>query len=95
MYGLVYHGNKNVRLENVPEPEPDRNEVKIKIDFCGICATDIEEYEFGPKFISFDTPHPLTQSKVPIINGHDITRTIVSVGAVSVTHLTLPTTPNG
>ena len=81
MYGLVYHGNKNVRLENVPEPEPDRNEVKIKIDFCGICATDIEEYEFGPKFISFDTPHPLTQSKVPLIIGHEITGTIVSLGA--------------
>jgi len=80
LYGLVYYGNKNLRLENVPEPEPNENEVKIKIDLCGICATDIEEYEYGPKFISFDTPHPLTQTKVPLIIGHEITGTIVSLG---------------
>lgn len=80
MRALVYYGNKDLRLESVPEPEPGPGEVKLRIDHCGICATDIEEYLYGPKFIAHDAPNPVTGKKLPVITGHEITGTIVKVG---------------
>ena len=77
MKALVYHGNKDLRLEAVPEPVPAPGEIKLRIDYCGICATDIEEYLYGPKFIFGDTPNPLTGKSVPLITGHEITGTVV------------------
>ena len=77
MKALVYHGNKDLRLEAVPEPVPAPGEIKLRIDYCGICATDIEEYLYGPKFIFGDAPNILTGKSVPLITGHEITGTVV------------------
>ena len=79
MKAMVYHGNKDLRLQDVEEPHPTQNEVKIRIDYCGICATDIEEYMFGPKFISVQ-PNPVSGQCIPIITGHELTGTVVGVG---------------
>ena len=46
MKAMVYRGNKNLNLEDVDEPVPEEDEVKLEVDYCGICATDIEEYLF-------------------------------------------------
>lgn len=80
MRAMVYHGNKDLRLERVPEPVPDFGEVKMQVDLCGICATDIEEYQYGPVFISHSAPHPLTGKMLPIITGHELTATVVEIG---------------
>lgn len=77
MKALVYHGNKDLRLETVPEPVPGPGEAKLRVDFCGICATDIEEYLYGPVFISGNAPNPLTGKKMPLVTGHEITATVV------------------
>lgn len=79
MKGLVYHGNKDLRMETLPEPSPSRDEVKLRVDFCGICATDIEEYLYGPNFISAE-PNPLTGRSVPLTTGHEIVGTVVELG---------------
>jgi len=34
-------GEGNVELRDVPEPKPDRNEVKIKFEAVGICGSDL------------------------------------------------------
>ena len=44
----VYHGIKDVRVEEVPEPRPVPGEVKVKIKYCGICGSDLHEYLHGP-----------------------------------------------
>ena len=80
MKAIVYHGNRDLRLEEVPEPEPPPGEVKLRVDYCGICATDIEEYEYGPKFIAHDAPHPLTGRSIPLVIGHELTGTVVATG---------------
>ncbi len=77
---LVYHGNKDLRLETVPEPAPSRGQAKIRVDYCGICATDIEEYLYGPVFISAETPNLLTGRSIPLVSGHEITGTVVEIG---------------
>ena len=66
MKALVYHGNRDLRLETVPEPHPKSNEVRLRIDYCGICATDIEEYLYGPLFISGDAPTLSPASGCPL-----------------------------
>ncbi len=81
MRALVYHGNQDLRLENVREPDPGPSEIKLRIDYCGICATDIEEYLYGPVFITSTAPHPLTGRSVPLVIGHEITGTVVEPAA--------------
>ena len=80
MKALVYHGNHDLRIQNVPYPEMGLSDVILKIDYCGICATDVEEYVYGPKFIFHDYPNPITGDKTPIITGHEITGTVEEIG---------------
>ena len=80
MKALVYHGNRDLRLESVPDPKAGHDEVLIHVDYCGICATDVEDYLYGPLFISGDKPNPITGKKIPLISGHEITGSIQEVG---------------
>ncbi|MFZ5974884.1 MAG: 2,3-butanediol dehydrogenase, partial [Bacillota bacterium] len=53
---------------------------KIKVEWCGICGSDLHEYVAGPIFIPVDAPHPLTGAKAPIILGHEFSGVITEVG---------------
>ena len=79
MKALVYHGNKDLRVEEVLEPETQQGQVKLAVDFCGICATDVEEYLYGPVFISGDAPNPVTGKMMPLVTGHEITGTVIEI----------------
>jgi len=48
MKQAVYHGIKDVRMEETPEPWPNPKEVKVKVKYCGICGSDLHEYLHGP-----------------------------------------------
>jgi len=48
MKQAIYHGLKDVRVEEAPEPQPRPGEVKVKIKYCGICGSDLHEYLHGP-----------------------------------------------
>ena len=78
---LVYHGNHDLRIQNVPYPRIGPSDVILKIDYCGICATDVEEYVYGPKFIFHDDPNPITGYKTPIVTGHEVTGTVEEIGS--------------
>ena len=43
----VYHGIRDLRIEEVKEPKPGPKEVKIKVKYCGICGSDLHEYLHG------------------------------------------------
>jgi (R,R)-butanediol dehydrogenase/meso-butanediol dehydrogenase/diacetyl reductase len=47
MKKAVYHGVRDIRIEEVPEPQPGPDEVKIKVKYCGICGSDLHEYLHG------------------------------------------------
>jgi (R,R)-butanediol dehydrogenase/meso-butanediol dehydrogenase/diacetyl reductase len=52
--------------------------VKIAVEWCGICGTDLHEYEAGPIFIpTADRPHPLTGGHSPLTLGHEYAGRIV------------------
>ena len=79
MKALVYHGNRDLRLQDWPDPSPEPGEALLRVDYCGICATDIEEYLYGPAFIAGEEPNPVTGKKMPMVTGHEITATVMEV----------------
>lgn len=47
MKAARYYGRRDVRIEEVPVPEPDRGEYLIEVEWCGICGTDLHEFLAG------------------------------------------------
>lgn len=81
MQAAVYHGRGDVRVEQRPEPALRPGTVKLKVDWCGICGTDLHEYEEGPIFVPPPgRPHPLTGETLPIILGHEFAGVVSEVG---------------
>jgi (R,R)-butanediol dehydrogenase/meso-butanediol dehydrogenase/diacetyl reductase len=77
----VWYGRRDIRIEEFPDPPPPgKGEVRIKVLWCGICGTDLEEYLYGPLYIPVDKPNPLTGRKAPMVLGHEFVGTIVEVG---------------
>jgi (R,R)-butanediol dehydrogenase / meso-butanediol dehydrogenase / diacetyl reductase len=80
MRAAVYYGREDLRLQEVPEPEPARDEVKLRVLFNGICGSDLHEYYDGPITTRVSEPHPLTGIRNPVILGHELCGEIVAVG---------------
>lgn len=79
MKAAVWHGYKDIRIGEVKEPSPKLGQVKIKVDWAGICGTDRHEYE-GPNFIPVKKPHRLTGRVAPLTIGHEFSGEIVELG---------------
>ncbi|MBT8467653.1 MAG: alcohol dehydrogenase catalytic domain-containing protein, partial [Deltaproteobacteria bacterium] len=59
-----------LRLEDVDVPEPSADEVRIKVNACGVCRTDLHVVEGD-----------LEVRRTPVIPGHQVVGTIESLGA--------------
>jgi 2-desacetyl-2-hydroxyethyl bacteriochlorophyllide A dehydrogenase len=44
MRGAVYHGPKDIRLEDIPDPEPGPGQLLISVARNGICGSDLHTY---------------------------------------------------
>lgn len=81
MKALRWHAQRDVRLEDIPEPFPGPSQVKVKVKWCGFCGSDIHEYEAGPFLIPTTKPHPIPGSKMaPIVPGHEFSGLVVEIG---------------
>jgi (R,R)-butanediol dehydrogenase/meso-butanediol dehydrogenase/diacetyl reductase len=81
MRAALYHGPGDVRIGDVPEPEPDPGQVLIRVELCGICGTDLHEFYDGPVFCpTAHEPHPLTGSTAPVVLGHEFVGVVEQVG---------------
>ena len=47
MRAAVYHGIRDLRVEEVAEPKPGPGEAKVRVKYCGICGSDLHEYLHG------------------------------------------------
>ncbi len=80
MKAAVWHDKGDIRIEDVPLPEPEPGWVRVKIKVCGICGSDLHEYREGP-FLIPSRPHPLTgREKGPLILGHEFSAEIDTLG---------------
>ncbi|BBY38038.1 threonine dehydrogenase [Mycobacterium mantenii] len=79
MQALRWHANNDLRLEEVPTPDAGPHDVVIEVSACGICGTDLHEFQHGPNMIRH-TPHPLSGVTPPLTLGHEFSGHVVSVG---------------
>lgn len=80
MKAARWYGSKDIRVEDIPEPQIKPGFVKISVEWCGICGSDLHEYLAGPIFIPKDEPHPLSGEKAPIVMGHEFAGKVVEIG---------------
>ncbi|KAK3717382.1 hypothetical protein LTR37_005771 [Vermiconidia calcicola] len=73
MKAARFYNKLDVRVEDVPQPQPKVGEILVDIAWAGICGTDLHEYLIGPKVIpTEDRPHHLTGNHLPITLGHEL-----------------------
>jgi len=62
----MYYKNNDVRIEEMPIPEINSNELLVKVKASGICGSDVMEW--------------YRIKKAPVVLGHEITGDIVEIG---------------
>lgn len=80
MKAARWYGPRDIRIEEIPEPLIQPGMVKIRVEWCGICGSDLHEYVAGPIFIPVDAPHPVSGDIAPIVMGHEFAGEVVEVG---------------
>jgi threonine dehydrogenase-like Zn-dependent dehydrogenase len=65
MRALVWHGGRNLAMEELPEPEPAPGEVVLDVGLAGICGSDLHPFKghHGPR-------------RPPLILGHEVVGTV-------------------
>jgi threonine dehydrogenase-like Zn-dependent dehydrogenase len=54
MRAAVVTGPRTLRIERVPLPEPGVGQVRVRLEGCGVCASNITPWE-GPEWMQFPT----------------------------------------
>lgn len=68
MRTAVFYGKGDVRFEEREIPTPGKNQMVVKIDYVGICGTDVESYQHGEPIHG------------PIVLGHENVATVYECG---------------
>ena len=69
MNAVVYYGKGDVRFEKVPVPECGEGELRVKIDACAVCGSDMKTFKNG---------NP--RMKPPMVMGHEFSGLIEKAG---------------
>ena len=73
MKALVCHGPKDLRIEDLPSPTPDADEVLVQVGAGGVCGSDLHYYNHG----GFGA----VRIREPMILGHEVAGVVAAVGA--------------
>ena len=73
MRAAVFYDVKDIRLEDVPEPQIGDEDVLVEVTACGICGSDLEYY-MGR------SPVGTADGKGPLILGHEFAGRVVARG---------------
>jgi Alcohol dehydrogenase GroES-like domain len=68
MRAVRIHGKQDMRTEQVPSPEPDAGEVRLRMGYVGICRSDLHYYTDGAAGIFV--------IRQPLIPGHEVSGVI-------------------
>jgi threonine dehydrogenase-like Zn-dependent dehydrogenase len=77
MQAVVCHGPRDYRLEDVPVPVPGPGEALVRVEACGICASDLKCYHGAAKFWGDDTRPAWAETGV--IPGHEFVGEVVQL----------------
>ena len=66
MKAATWYNNKDIRIEQVPRPEPGAKEILAKVMACGVCGSDVVEWYRLPR--------------APMVPGHEVGAEVVAVG---------------
>lgn len=80
MKAARWHAAKDIRIEETPIPTPNDDQVKIAVQFAGICGSDLHEYTDGPQLIPFDEPYSLNGHQGTTTLGHEFAGIVEEVG---------------
>jgi (R,R)-butanediol dehydrogenase/meso-butanediol dehydrogenase/diacetyl reductase len=79
MRAAVYHGPRDIRIEEVPRPDPGPGELLLRVHGNGICGTDASEYG-SPQMYPLHYEHPLTHHQGPLVPGHEFAGYVAEIG---------------
>jgi propanol-preferring alcohol dehydrogenase len=72
MRAMVFSGvGKPLRLAEVARPQPEPNQILLRVDACAVCRTDLHIVD-----------GELASPKLPLIPGHEIVGTVVAKGVL-------------
>lgn len=69
MKAIRYHGPGDVRVEEIPLPGCGEGEIRVKVDACAVCGTDLKAWKVGNPRID-----------APQVMGHEFTGCVGTVG---------------
>lgn len=72
MKAAVFHSSTDIRVEEVPTPEPAPGEVLVRVGAAGICGSDLHHYRGANPW-----GHP---PRFPERRGHELAGVVVAVG---------------
>ena len=71
MRAAVFHGRRDVRIEDVPDPSPPQpGDVVLEVIRAAICGTDASEWDRGPILC-----------RPGVVLGHEFVGRVVDVGS--------------
>ncbi|NHN54236.1 L-idonate 5-dehydrogenase [Calidifontibacter sp. DB0510] len=73
MKACVVHGKGDLRLEQLPDPQPRAGEVAVRIAYGGICGSDLH-YVHDGRVGDF-------RIQQPMVLGHEVSGTVAAIGA--------------
>lgn len=73
MHALVIHAPLDLRIEDVPTPEPDADQLLIRVRAGGICGSDLHYFNHG----GFGT----VRIKEPMVLGHEVSGVVARTGS--------------
>src|SRR5699024_7144184 len=81
MKAAVWHGKKDIRVEEVPEKPIKDKEVKVKVAWAGICGSDVHEYQEGHVFVPTEENGALTGERAPLTRGYEFSGIVHGIGS--------------
>lgn len=72
---VIITGKHKAEIQDLPLPEMKPGDILIKVDYAGICGTDLEVYEGTLGYYRDGL------AKYPIVPGHEFSGTIVKIGS--------------
>jgi 2-desacetyl-2-hydroxyethyl bacteriochlorophyllide A dehydrogenase len=72
MLAAIFHGPRDIRVEDVPDPVPGPGEALVQVRAAGICGGDLHEYRANRQL--YATPYPRPPQ------GHELAGDVVAAG---------------